>query len=53
MSAEPKILRGLDTDIEADHNSWTKPPDGVLLLIEESPNHELLIDDEGNRLLIQ
>jgi hypothetical protein len=53
MSATPKILPSLDTDLEADHNSWSSPPDGYALLIQESPDHVLLLDNEGNRLLVQ
>jgi len=53
MSADPKILRTLDADIEADQNSWVSLPDGYYLQIQSSPDHELLLDDEGNRLLIQ
>lgn len=53
MSADPKILIQLDTDVEADQNSWTSLPDGIKLQIQTSPDHELSIDDEGNLLLIQ
>jgi len=53
MSADPKILRTLDNDIEADHNSWSSPTDGYALQIQTSPDHELLLDDEGNRLIVQ
>lgn len=55
-----KEIYSKDTDIEADHNSWTSLPAGFLLLIKdtsESPNlgleYYLLIDDDGNRLLIE
>jgi hypothetical protein len=34
MSADPKILRTLDTDIEADQNSWASLPDGLFLGIK-------------------
>jgi hypothetical protein len=53
MSADPKILRKLDVEIEADQNSWTSLPDGYVLQIQNDPDHELLLDDEGNRLLVQ
>jgi hypothetical protein len=53
MSANPKILITLDTDIEADQNSWSDLPDGYSLQIQNSPDHELLLDDDGNQLLIQ
>ena len=53
MSASPKILPTLDVGIEADQNSWTSLPDGYTLQIQTSPDHELLLDDEGNQLLVQ
>jgi hypothetical protein len=53
MSADPKILRTLDNDIEADQNSWSSLPDGYALQIQDSPDHELLLDDEGNQLIVQ
>jgi len=53
MSDQPKILPKLDTDVEVDHNSWSSLPDGYVLQIQTSPNHELILDDDGNRLLIQ
>jgi hypothetical protein len=53
MSADPKILRTLDNDIEADQNSWISLPDGLSLQIQTSPDHELLLDDEGNQLIVQ
>ena len=53
MSADPKVLQSLDTDIEADQNSWSSLPDGFLLQIQTSPDHELALDDDGNILLIQ
>jgi hypothetical protein len=53
MSADPKILRKLDDDIQADQNSWTDLPDGYALQIQTSPDHELLLDDSGNQLLVQ
>lgn len=48
----------LDTAIKPDMNSWSSPPLGLLLLIEEGPvpgpsdDFYLLIDDAGNRLLV-
>lgn len=44
----------LDTAIKPQMNSWTSPPLGILLLIEEGPPDDfyLAIDDAGNRLLI-
>lgn len=53
MSADPKALVSLDTDLEADQNSWNSLPDGYKLQIQSSPDHELALDDEGNLLLIQ
>ena len=53
MSADPKIIPQLDTDIEVDQNSWSSLPDGYKLQIQSSPNHELALDDQGNLLLIQ
>jgi hypothetical protein len=53
MSAAPKILPTLDVDIEAEQNSWSSLPDGYALQIQTSPDHELLLDDEGNQLLVQ
>jgi hypothetical protein len=44
----------MDVDISNDMSSWISPPAGFLLLIEEgSPDYYLLIDDNGNRLLIE
>jgi hypothetical protein len=44
----------LDISISPPMNSWSSPPAGFLLLIEEAPPTDffLLIDDEGHRLLI-
>jgi hypothetical protein len=53
MSATLKEIPKLDIEIEPLMNSFSKPPDGFELLIEESPDHSLLIDDTGNKLLIQ
>jgi hypothetical protein len=56
MSADPKILRTLDDDLKADHNSWTATPDGFTLLVQDTDNgpsaQELLINNT-NRLLVQ
>lgn len=48
-------IPSLDTDIEPEMNSWSTPPAGVFLLIEDgvSTDYFLLIDDSGNRLLIE
>jgi hypothetical protein len=55
----------LDTAIKPSMNSWSTPPAGVLLLIQEGvppignlivgppDDFYLSIDDAGNRLLIQ
>jgi hypothetical protein len=53
MSATPKVLPSLDTDLEADQDSWSSLPEGFKLQIQTSPDHELALDDEGNLLLIQ
>jgi len=53
MSNDPKILRTLDNKIQAEQNSWSDIPDGYRIQIQESPDHELLVDDFGNFLLIQ
>jgi hypothetical protein len=53
MSAPLKEIIDIDTQIKPQMNSWSSPPDGFELLIEESPDHSLLIDDSGNKLLIQ
>jgi hypothetical protein len=44
----------LDIAIKPLMNSWSTPPLGILLLIEEGPpdDYYLSIDDAGNRLLI-
>jgi len=42
----------LDTDLAPEMNSWSSLPDGFALLIRESPDYYLLIDDD-HRLLIQ
>lgn len=50
---ELKIIPSLDTAIKPEMNSWSTPPLGILLLIEEGPpDYYLLIDDAGNRLLV-
>jgi hypothetical protein len=53
MSATLKEIYDIDTEIKPAMNSWSTPPAGFELLIQESPNHSLLIDDSGNVLLIQ
>lgn len=53
MSAPLKEIIDIDTRIKPEMNSWSTPPDGFELLIQESPDHSLLIDDEDHRLLIQ
>jgi hypothetical protein len=50
--SDPKKLIAIDTDIEADQNSWESLPDGFRLQIQTGPDHELLIDNE-DFLLIQ
>jgi hypothetical protein len=52
--AQLKIIPTLDTAIKPEMDSWSAPPAGLFLLIEEGPPDDffLLIDDEGNRLLI-
>lgn len=52
MSADPKILRTLDNQIQAEQDSWSDLPDGFALQIQTSPDHELALDDEGNQLII-
>jgi hypothetical protein len=52
MSASLKEIYDIDTTIKPAMNSWSTPPDGFELLIEESPEYSLLIDDT-NKLLIQ
>jgi hypothetical protein len=52
MSATLKEIYDIDTAIKPAMNSWSTPPDGFELLIEESPEYSLLIDDT-NKLLIQ
>jgi len=46
-------IPALDVALKVDQNSWSTPPAGIPLLIEESPDFYLLIDDEDNRVLIQ
>lgn len=46
-------IPSLDTAIKPVMDSWSSLPDGFELLIEESPDHSLLIDDSGNVLIIQ
>jgi hypothetical protein len=53
VSAELKEIYAIDTAIKPSMNSWSRPPDGFELLIEESPDFSLALDDEGNVLLIQ
>lgn len=50
---ERQEIPSLDGEISPEMNSWSTPPAGILLLIEESPDHYLLIDDSGHRLLIE
>jgi hypothetical protein len=52
MSADLKEIYDIDTEIKPAMNSWSSPPDGFELLIQESPDHSLLIDNT-NKLLIQ
>jgi hypothetical protein len=53
--ADLKEIPSLDTSVKADMNSWSTPPAGIPLRIESGPpnNFYLLIDDAGNRLLIE
>jgi hypothetical protein len=53
MSATLKEIYVIDTEIEPEMNSWSTPPAGVELLIQEAPDYSLLIDDQGYKLLIQ
>jgi hypothetical protein len=60
MSADLKEIYDIDTAIKPVMNSWSTPPAGLFLLIKnttESPDtgseYYLLIDDHGNRLLIE
>lgn len=53
MSAPLKEIVDIDTRIKPEMNSWSTPPAGFELLIQESPDHSLAIDDAGNVLLIQ
>ena len=46
-------IPALDIAIKTEQNSWSTPPTGIPLLIEESPDFYLLIDDEDNQLLIE
>lgn len=48
-----KQIPVLDTAIKPEQNAWSSLPAGFLLLIEEGPDRYLLIDDEGNRLLVE
>lgn len=51
--ADLQEIPSLDVEIKPQMNSWSTPPAGILLVIEEGPpDYYLLIDDEGNRLLI-
>lgn len=52
MSADPKKLIAIDTEIEAEQDSWSSLPDGFKLQIQTGPDHELLIDNE-DFLIIQ
>jgi hypothetical protein len=51
--AELKEIYTRDTDLGNDQNSWSAIPTGFLLLIDDSPDYYLLIDDNGNKLLIE
>lgn len=51
MSA--KEIFSIDDEEQPEMNSWSTPPAGIELLIQESPDYCLLIDDRGNKLLIQ
>jgi hypothetical protein len=51
--AELKEIYNRDTEIEADHNSWTTIPAGFKLIIQTgSPDYFLLIEGDGDELLI-
>jgi hypothetical protein len=52
--ADLQEIPTLDIEIKPSMNSWSTPPAGILLLIEEGPPDDfyLSIDDAGNRLLI-
>ena len=50
---ELQEIPSLDVELSPEMNSWSTPPVGYLLLIEESPDYYLLIDDSGHRLLIE
>jgi hypothetical protein len=52
VSAELKQIYDIDTVIEPAMNSWSTPPAGIELLIQEAPDYSLLIDNT-NKLLIQ
>jgi hypothetical protein len=44
--AGSKLLVSQDTAIKPVMNSWSSPPVGFVLLIQETPDYSLLIDDE-------
>lgn len=51
--AELKEIYSRDTDLSNEQDSWGSLPAGFLLLIEDSPEYYILIDDNGNKLLIE
>jgi len=53
LQAIPTLDTAIVPIFESEANSWSSPPLGYLLLIEESPKYGVLIDDAGNRLLIE
>jgi hypothetical protein len=44
--AGSKLLVSQDTAIKPVMDSWSSPPAGFVLLIQEAPDYSLLIDDE-------
>lgn len=51
--ADLQTIPTVDTDISPEMNSWSSPPAGYELLIQDPTPYSLLIDDSGNKLLIE
>jgi hypothetical protein len=50
--ADLQTIPTIDIDLSPEMDSWSSLPDGYELLIQDTP-YSLLIDDSGNKLLIQ
>jgi hypothetical protein len=50
--ADLQTIPTIDIELSPEMDSWSSPPLGLELLIQDPTPYSLLIDDVGNKLLI-